>query len=237
MITSLTNEKVKHYTKLNQKKYRDKSGEFLITDQSLLKYAKENNLLKVLITSLVDTEEKGVLSVTKEIALKISNGLTDSEIGVMNKLDYSFKDEYKKLIILDNLQDPLNLGMILNLVDVLKYDAVIASLTTTDLYNEKVMKKAKSSFLNVPFIKCDLVPFINNIKEKGYSVYSTGLRNESKELKEVTVYEKLALVMGNEGSGVTDEVFNLSDEIIKIDMYNIDSLNVATASAISMFNM
>ena len=80
---------------------------------------------------------------------------------------------------------------------------------------------------------CEIIP---ELKKEGFKVYATGLRKETKELEETLIYDKMAFILGNEGSGVKEELYDLSDEIVKIRMENIDSLNVAIAGSIVMYH-
>ena len=73
------------------------------------------------------------------------------------------------------------------------------------------------------------------LKEKGYIIYATGLKENSLFLDEVNKSPKMAFVLGNEGSGVSKEVFDSANETVKIQMHNIDSLNVAMAGSIIMY--
>ena len=75
---------------------------------------------------------------------------------------------------------------------------------------------------------------IGRLHNNGYKVYATGLKAYSKELYEVKSEDRMAFILGNEGSGVRESTFEISDEVVKIDMHNIDSLNVAMAGAILM---
>ena len=234
MIDSLNNQKIKEYNKLKQKKYRDRTGLFLLEGEDLIRQAIEKGMVEVLFSTREDFDFPVTL-VSERVAQKLSDNGGES-IAVCRKFDYP-KTGFSRMVILDDLQDPTNLGLIIKLCDRYEMDGLIASRNTTDFYAQKVIEKAGSSFFKVPFYKCDLEDHINDLKEKGVRIYSTGLRNESVELKQLIPDKEYAIVMGNEGSGVSEKIMDLSDEIIKIDMHNIDSLNVSVACAIVLNNL
>ena len=230
MITSLDNKKVKEWTKLHNKKYRDE--EYLIYDEKTIIAAFNNNLLKTLIYTesplfeFIDSYE-----VSKEVMNKIAKKDGVKYLGVAGKIEE--KENYKnRVLLLDDIQDPINLGRIIELCDAFNFDSLVLSNGTCDMYHEKCIENAKDSIYNVSIKRCDLKDEIINLKKKGFLVYATGLSNNDIEIKGVSESEKMAFILGNEGNGVSKELFNMSDKIIKIDMNNIDSLNVAIAGAI-----
>ena len=233
MITSLDNKKVKEWTKLHQKKYRINS--YLLLNEELVFAAKENNYLNTLIyVGDVPFEFNEAYEVSQEVMDKISKkeGLSFIGIGRMieNKNNYQ-----KRVIILDELQDPLNIGRIMDNAYAFRFDSVILSNNSADFYNEKALEASRGALYKLNINRCDIKKEIEELKKDGFVVYSTGLKGNTKSLKEIEPQERMAFVLGNEGSGVEEDVFDISDEIVKIDMEHIDSLNVAMAGAIVMY--
>lgn len=233
MITSLDNKKVKDWTKLHNKKYR--TEEYLLFDPLAIKEAKKKNYLKTLI--YVGKEPFSFNSsyeVSKEVMKKISKQDNIEYLGIATKIQE--KEDYKnRVLLLDNIQDPLNLGRIIELCYAFGYDTLVLSDDTCDLYHPNCLAAAKDTIYKVNIIKKDLKEVINELKKKDFTVYSTGLSNNTKEINEIKSKNKMAFVLGNEGSGISKEVFDLSDEIIKINMNNLDSLNVAMAGSIVLY--
>ena len=116
------------------------------------------------------------------------------------------------------------------------FDSIILSENCADIYNEKCIRDCKGGIYLLNIKHADLIEEIGNLKNQGFKVYATGLSNNTKFLNEIDSKDKMAFVLGNEGSGVSKQVMDASDEIIKIDMCNIDSLNVAMAASIVMYN-
>ena len=233
MIESLENKKVKAWTKLHQKKYR--SEEFLLTDEKLIKEAKDSGCLKTLIY----TGEKPFVftdayEVSGEVLHKITRGESLSYAGIGKAVQ--LKNVYeKRVIILEDLSDPLNIGRIIEAAYLFGFDTVLLSPNCADIYHPKCLAASKGDLFKININIADLSIEIPLLKEKGFKVYATGLRDNTLSLEDVRPEDKMAIILGNEGSGVKEETFRLADEIIKIDMHNIDSLNVAMAGAIIMY--
>lgn len=234
MISSLSNQKVKDWMRLYQKKYR--KSQYLIFDEKMIRSAIDHGYLDTLIyTGINEIDFSESVEVSDEVMNKLSKGRDLRYIGVAHILKEGL-DNPKRLVILDDLQDPSNVGMIISSAYLFGYDGVIMSSYTADIYHEKCLGKALDALYEVPILRCSLNDKITELKKDGFKIYATGLRKETKELEETGIYEKMAFILGNEGSGVSEELFSLSDEVVKIRMENIDSLNVAVAGSIVMYH-
>lgn len=234
MISSLSNQRVKDWMRLYQKKYR--KNQYLIFDEDMIRSAIEYDYLDTLIyCGNNDIEFPNSVEVSPEVMDKLSKGKSLKYIGVANMLKEGL-DNPKRVVILDDLQDPSNVGMIISSAYLFGYDSIILNSFTADIYHEKCLDKAKDSLYKVNILRCDVKEIIPELKKEGFKVYVTGLRKETKELEETLIYDKMAFILGNEGSGVKEELYDLSDEIVKIRMENIDSLNVAIAGSIVMYH-
>lgn len=236
MITSLTNEKVKAWMKLYQRKYR--LDAYLILDEESIFAAKTYNCLKTLIyvgEKPFDFNE--AFAVSEEVMLKLSKGKKLSFIGIGQKQEGILPLDATRILMLDGLQDPLNIGKILNLAMAFGFDALVAGDDCADLYHEKSVVLAKTALYKIPFIRTDLLKAVADFKAKGFKVYATGLHQNNCRLSDLNLKDKLAIILGNEGSGVSEDLMAASDGILKIDMCNMDSLNVAMAGAITMYNL
>lgn len=233
MITSLDNKKVREWTKLHQKKYRE--GRYLLLNEELVKTAYECGYLKTLIYV---GEPPFIFDEAYEVSEEVLNKIAAREglryLGVAEDVRQSREYE-KRVLILDELQDPLNIGRIMETAWQFGFDSIVLSPNSADIYHEKALEASKGAVYKLNVMRNDLKEEIGILKNKGFKIYATGLRNETKDLREVKAMDKMAFILGNEGSGVEEEIFELADEIIKIDMHNIDSLNVAMAAAIVMY--
>ena len=233
LITSLENKKVKEWTKLHNKKYRGE--EFLLLNEEMVKEAKKHNLLKTLIyVGAKPFEHEESFEVTRDVMNKISKKEDLEFIGI--GLPIKEKKVFdSRVMILEDLQDPLNIGRVFENAYNFGFDSVILSNNSADIYNEKCLEAAGVSFYLLNICHEDIEEAIKELKNNDFKVYATGLKDYSLELYDVKKENKMAFILGNEGSGVKESTFRISDEIIKIDMHNIDSLNVAMAGAIVMY--
>ncbi len=233
MITSLDNKTVKELTKLHQKKYRE--DRFLILEEGLVKKAKETgHLCKLIYTGELPFPFEDVLEVSQDVLNKIAKKEGLHYIGVSSLIKETF-DPQKRVLILDHLQDPLNIGRIMEGALHFGFDSLILSEDCADLYNEKCLQNCYGGIYDLKICIGDLTEKIKELKNRGFKVYATALRNDTYDLYDVPFSDRMAFVLGNEGSGVTEEVMKACDGTIKIDMRNIDSLNVGMAASIVMY--
>ena len=228
MIESLSNEKIKEYTKLNQKKYRDETGMFLIEGTHLVEEAFKNNIV-VDAYSLDDKYTK----VSEEVMKKLSNLDTPPKyLAVCKKLEE--KDINGNIVILDGVQDPGNLGTIIRSSIAFNIDTIILSNDSVDLYNTKVLRATEGMIFNINIIRRDLNDILPILKDK-YTIYTTNVVNGS-NLSEIKVNTPFALIMGSEGNGVKDDIASYADESVYIPMNDkCESLNVGVATSIILY--
>lgn len=237
-ITSLSNAKVKAWAKLKEKKHRDREKQFLVEGEHLIQEAFQAHALECLIvekgSAYPNYEGIEIYEVTTEILRKLTS-LVSKEVllGVCNCQEQR-KFAGERLIVLDQVQDPGNLGTIIRSALSFGYDAVILSDTCVDIYNEKVIRSTQGAIFHIPVYRCSLTECLPQLKKQGIHVYITSLQN-SLPLRSIKKRERFALVFGNEGQGVSKEVLALGDEAIRIEMKTFESLNVAVAAAICMY--
>ena len=238
-ITSINNEIIKKYAKLKIKKYRDESGMFLIEGYHLIEMSEEN-LDIVFISDKKDYGKiKGVTYylVTHEIIKKISQTMNSQGIvGVCRKRKEK-EISSPNVLILDNVQDPGNVGTLIRSALAFNIKDIILSDDTVDIYNDKVIRSSQGAIFKVNIIYRNLLDEIKILKCAGYKVFGTALNN-AKNLSNVKFGEKCAIILGNEGSGIKEEILKATDENIYLEMNKeIDSLNVAVAGSILMYEL
>lgn len=239
MITSLENKEIKKYLKLKKKKYRDLEKLFLVEGEHLIKEAeKSNSLVKVILTEDKELEtNKEILYVTHEIMKKLSNLDTPPEMIGVCKINDNNKIEGNIILSLDDIQDPGNLGTIIRSAVAFNIKTILLSENTVDLYNPKVLRSTQGLLFYTNVIRCDLEKELKKLKEEQYSIYVTNVE-EGKEINKMNVAEKLVLVMGNEGNGVSSNIKSLKDENIYIKTNNlVESLNVGVATSILLYEL
>ncbi len=236
-IQSLTNDKVKGWCKLSKKKFRDESGLFIVESEHLVKEALSLGLVKEIITSRdYDRKDVTVYQVNKDILKKISN--LDNAPDMMAVVNMPKKNKVTgNILILDRIQDPGNLGTMIRSSVALGFETIILSDDSVDIYNDKVIRASEGMFFKINILRGDLLEIIPKLQIDGYLIYGTNVVN-GRVLKDIKKDNKLAIVIGNEGSGVSSKVANLCDDNIYIPINkNCESLNAAVAASIIMYEV
>lgn len=239
LYTSTQNCKIKELKKLNQKKVRDLKGLFLVEGEHLvLEALKKGCLIEIYVLEGYETNINVPTFYVNEAVMKFISELESypNMIGVCKKIDDNI-NLGNSILLLDNIQDPGNLGTIIRSAVAFNIDTVIASLDTVDFYNSKVVRASQGMLFHVNLIKKDLKKELLELQESGYKVYSTNVKI-GKDIKNVEKSEKFAIIMGNEGSGVKEELACLANEYLYIPMSsNCESLNVAVATSIILYEL
>ena len=231
-ITSIHNDNVKYWVSLKSKKIRDKERKFIVEGDHLIEEARKNNLIEYIISCV---DEDADFYVTKEIMEKISDQKSISYNAAVVK--FIPEDSVNgNVIILDNLQDPGNLGTIIRSSVAFNIDTIIISDTSVDLYNPKVVRATEGMIFNLNIIRRNLEEVIPVLKNLGYKIMGTDV-NEGIDVRNISK-ENVAIVIGNEGSGMSDSVRNLCDEFINIKISKAcESLNAGVAASIIMYEV
>lgn len=238
VYTSLENPKIKELKKLQQKKYRDKENLFLVEGEHLVLEAYKKGYLEQLILESdtlfpipVDT-----LYVTKEIL----SALTQLEapypiMGVCRKLEE--KHLGNRILILDGIQDPGNLGTIIRSAVAFHIDTILLSTDTVDLYNTKVVRSTQGLLFHMNIIRKNLKEILPYLKQEGYSIYGTKV-TYGNPLRMLEKKNKFAIIVGNEGNGLKEETQDFCDAFISISMSAVcESLNVGVATSIILYEL
>ena len=240
VITSLDNEKVKYYYKLQKKKYRDINNEFVVEGEHLVLEAFKTGVLKEVLLEEgevipIDVEQ---IEVTKEVLKKISTLSSPPKmIGLCEKKIETTIG--KRILVVDEIQDPGNLGTIIRSAVAFNIDTIVIGDNTVDVYSPKVIRSTQGMLFHVPIVFYSIDKLIPILKKLKIPVYSTNVKY-GEEVKNLTRDEKqtFALIVGNEGNGVNPKYLELSDKFIYIPMNDVvESLNVAIATSIILYEM
>jgi TrmH family RNA methyltransferase len=162
------------------------------------------------------------------------------EIPKYNILDV-LKNDFetgKNILILDKLQDSGNIGTIVRAADAFNVSTIICLEGTTDVYSPKVVRSTMGSILREKIMylnKDEINDYLKKIKEIGYEIVGTYL-NTDKYINEIDFNYRYAFVLGNEANGISSEIINICDKLIKIPMSgSAESLNVGIASGIILY--
>ena len=236
LITSVNNDKIKELVKLKDKKYRDNNNIFFIEGKDIIDEAYKHNLIKelyVLDGTNVDMDIP-VTYISYDVMKKISDMESISEYyAVCYKKKEN--DIGNRIIVLDNVQDPGNLGTIIRSAVAFNFDTVVLSKNTVDLYNPKVIRSTKGMLFNTNIIVREIEEFLSNLD--GYTIYGTDVVNGN-DIKDEDIPSDVVIVIGNEGRGISSGVRKLCNKFIYIGMNSeCESLNDSVAASILMYEV
>lgn len=234
-ITSKQNEKIKEIVKLSDPKVSKEKGLFKIEGFHALEMAVKADVVEEVYLIKEDKELPKKITqvvVSEEIMQKISATKNPQGAVVVCKRLSESQKLGEKVLFLDGVSDPGNLGTILRTALAFGYNDVLLSEGSVSQYNEKVLQASQGAIFKLNIVNnFDL----SKLKEK-YQIITTEIKG-SKELDEVKPNRKHVLVLGNEAHGVSKETSKLADLKVRIDIKNIESLNVAIAGAIAMYKL
>lgn len=239
LYSSIDNKKIKDLKRLNTKKFRDKTNSFLVEGEHLVLEAYKTGFLKELI---LEQDRLFPLNVkTSYITNNVLNYITNLEtpqdvIGICNK-NNSNEIKGNHILILDNIQDPGNLGTIIRSAVAFNVDTIVLSPNCVDIYNSKVVRASQGLIFHINVVIADLKNVISLLKGKKFKIMGTKVTH-GKSLKSIEKVEKFAIIMGNEGNGVSEDILDICDEYLYIDMnHNCESLNVGVATSIILYEL
>lgn len=245
-IESVKNQKVKQWKKLHTKKERENTGTFIIEGLHLVEEALKNKeMIKTLIVSEDlnlpydwDVDNVSMTLVTSDVMKAISDTETPQGVAAICEFQQTHSPQsWSKVLLVDSVQDPGNLGTIIRTADAAGIDGIILGEGTVDHYNSKVIRSSQGSLFHLPIVKGSLQEWVDVYKKNQVPIYGTSLQN-GVSYKEVTSADRFCLIMGNEGSGVKKELLNQTTKNLFIPIYGgAESLNVAIATGILLYHL
>ena len=239
MITSLDNERIKKYSKLSKKKYRDSMGLFLVEGEHLVQEAiKADNVVEIFMLEGTNYDYDGTI-VNELVMKKLSNLDTICDICCVCRKNTNNGIKGSRLLLLDEIQDPGNLGTIIRSSVAFNIDTIILSENSVDLYNPKVLRATQGMYNYINIITMNSVDCVNKVKKLGITVYGTSVTN-GVDVRSLIDIEKnsFLLILGNEGNGISKSVADLVDKNLYISMNDkVESLNVGVAGSILLYEL
>lgn len=255
IITSSSNSVIKHVKSLHKKKARWKAKNFFVEGLRAVEASivSEAEIEHILYSDSIFQTKRGeelynkinsydnVYQITEKLLKEVSD--TENPQGIIAVLKFNIstiediiEDKDNFLVILDDVRDPGNMGTIIRTADALGANGIIVTQGCVDVFNPKTIRSTMGSILHLPIAyESDIVDVIESLKTQGVKVISTAL--ESSDFCYNTDFkDDFALVIGNEATGVSQKVLEISDYITKIPMSGkAESLNAAIASGIVMY--
>ena len=233
---------------LTHKKYRDKLGMYLIEGENLLEEAVKNGAeIKTVLArqdyggSFYGSDDK-VFYLSDRLFDRLSQ--TETSQGVIaavkkpefSQEEFTDKNDCSNYVVLDRLQDPGNIGTIIRTADAAGYGLIIAMKGTADVFSPKAVRAATGSLFRMPVVFMDSVDELMEFtRAAGKKLVATCFDTDRYYYDE-NLKGNIALIIGNEGSGISRELIECSDMKIKIPMHgSIESLNASVAAGILMY--
>lgn len=251
-ITSKDNELIKHIRKLKDKKYRDESNEYLVEGVKLVEEAvKENAKIKQIIvcedtTRTYEIPTHIMLEIARYECISVSNKIfniitqvTNPQgiMAIIEKNAQNAKIDYTQdiIVVLDDVQDPGNLGTILRTVDSIGLNQIIVSKGTADAFNSKVVRSTMGAIFRIKIIEVEnLAQAIKEMRKHHFKLMVTSLQTKN-SIYDIDFNKKI-IVIGNEANGVSKEIQDMADEKAKIPMLGrTESLNASVAAGVVMY--
>lgn len=245
MITSKTNELIKHIKSLSQRKARDEYSEFIVEGIKMVREVIESNMIikKIIISEELFNEKLEVSDdeiefVSKSVFEYISETQTPQGImAIVSKREKT--DEIGEVIFaLDNVQDPGNLGTIIRTLDCAGINTLILSEGCVDVYNSKVIRSTMGAIFRVNVLQnVPLESKLKELKDTGYNIAVTTLDGATNLYKQ-NFEGKIVIVIGNESNGVSKEIQEIANIKIKIPMIGkTESLNAGVAASLVAYEI
>lgn len=241
VITSLENDRVKKYVRLQRKKNRDLENLYIVEGEHLVIEADKAGVIEEIILLNGENYDYNypVFYVTDEILNKISTMDTAPKIMAVCRKNSNSTIIGNKILVLDGVQDPGNLGTIIRSSLAFNVDTIVLLENSVDLYNPKVLRATQGMYNYINIVNKDFNEVYKYMKDNNITIYGTSVVNGidasslNKEEK-----KKYCLIMGNEGQGIREEIFNMCDKNLYIKMNEkVESLNVGVACSILLYEL
>ena len=243
IIQSKQNASIKTARKLLQGKHRKTS--YLLEGWHLFEEAKASGaeilqvfVLEEMADRVVDVSKVKLVSpeVLKELCeTQTPQGIVAKVAKESQSLPESLSGKY---LLLEDVQDPENVGTMIRTADAAGYDGVFLSDKSADIYNQKTLRSMQGSHFHLPIYRGPIFEMIETCQKQGFPILATTLSTVSVDYRAVKTDGNFALVMGNEGQGISQDMAESANQLVHINMPGrAESLNVAVAAGILMFSL
>ncbi|ALD66696.1 TrmH family RNA methyltransferase [Spiroplasma cantharicola] len=236
-ITSVSNSLIEEVLSYKESKIQKEQKKYIIEGLKMVDLALQKEVVELLLveSKLIDKYRNfnNVIEISDNVSKKLSDLKTNQGIYAVCRIqkNQELKGNY---LILDGIQDPGNLGTLIRSAFAFDFKNIICSNDCVSFYNPKVLRATQSNHFNLNLLNEDLNNFIDNLKQKNIIILGTLLKQKS-DLLENIKNKRVALILGNEGQGISKEVSQRIDKNIVIKTNEeLDSLNVGVAGSILM---
>ncbi|SDK42231.1 TrmH family RNA methyltransferase [Sediminibacillus albus] len=243
MITSVQNDRVKSWQKLKKRKVREETNCFLVEGYHMIEEALKSDwkVKEVILGEGAEIpvwiKDLDTYFVSNHILKSITDTKTPQGIAAVVEMNQPEKLQFQKLLLVDKVQDPGNLGTMVRTADAAGFDAVYVGSGSVDIFNEKVLRSTQGSLFHLPIFQENLIPVIEQLKTDGFAIWASTLE-DAKPYSSLTVPAKAALVVGNEGAGIAGDIIERATDKVQIPIWGkAESLNVSVAAGILIYHL
>ncbi|KAF1303487.1 RNA methyltransferase [Enterococcus saccharolyticus] len=246
-IQSTKNTIIKERNKLHKRKYREQENRYLLEGFHLVEeaVASSSTVEEIFLDSRGfkewgewATQQAAMCYLVSDEVMKHLSDLPTPQgmIATVQKVTENTMDLTGKWLLLDNVQDPGNVGTMIRTADAAGFDGVILGEGTADIYSTKVLRSMQGSQFHLPVFSANLLEVIPKLQANQVPVYGTELNVDAVTFTQLEKTNQVALILGNEGQGVTKNILEVTDKNIYIPIYGkAESLNVGVAAGILMY--
>lgn len=243
-IVSRKNAVLRHFRRLGrEREYRTETGEYLCDGDKLLREAMQNGAE---ITAVLYREKKPAQPPEGAAAYTAPDEVFDYASPLVNSPGPLFTVKWQpvlppkapeRVLVLENLQDPGNVGTVLRTAAALGVDLVVLTGECADPYNPKTVRSSMGALFRQPMAELPLPELKKRLREWGLPLYGAALSPDSEDVRALSI-TRAAVAVGNEGNGLTEALLESCDKKIIIPMTaGSESLNAAVAAAVLMWEM
>ncbi len=245
-LTSLKNPRVQAWRALKDRKARKETGLFLVEGRKMVDEALRSDFpVEAVLVSEAMADAFAlpgnvpVFALPEHVLGAVCDTKTPQGIAAVLRMKPSAAPDGRRLIALDGVQDPGNVGTIIRTADAAGLNGVLLSGACADVYSPKVLRATMGSVFHLPIMVTERLPeTLGTLRKNGWNVISSQLDGEEFYGAAAHVGKRFCLVVGNEGNGVTEEVKALANCRLKLPMRGrAESLNVAVAAGIMMYEL
>ncbi|MDR2645346.1 MAG: RNA methyltransferase [Endomicrobium sp.] len=245
LIKSSQNQTFKNLLKLQDKKFRRQNDVFIVEGKrQVFEISKDWDIRQIIVSQkyeTINTFEKPIILSERLFSKLSSTQSPQGIIAVVEKRHYKIEELINQagiFIVLENIQDPGNLGTIIRSADAFGAKAIFVSKESADIYSDKTVRAAMGSLFHLPVLdNIDIKELIILMKRKKITTFAASL-NSKRCLNKLHCFQKATFIIGNESNGIKIETEKLVDASFKIPMYGkAESLNVAVAASIIMYEI
>ncbi len=246
IITSFSNEFVKYARSLKNKKARSQNGAFLVEGEKCVTELAENmpetaqNVVVIegkyqKLTKKLREAGAKVFFVSESVLDSISEAKTPQGIAAIALMPAYSRVDTGFIVMLDDVQDPQNVGTIIRTADAAGCSCVVLSEECADCFSPKAVRASMGSIFHIPVTRAFLPDYIRMLAANGHEIVCADIRGDT-EFK--LNWNNTCLIIGNESRGVSEDIRKLSAKMVKIPMYGkAESLNAAVAAGILIYKI